>query len=183
MAEHRVDADALERAVGVADGQLLGHRGQLGERARRLRVAGRLQHRRVHVEPVGVGQRRQRALHALVARIGERHLGEDPEVELVLLDAVVEVLEGAGRAELARVVGREREQGVGCVVAVDGGQDLVVLDRPGALDRDPRVLLVEADEGLLVVLQLARGVGAPERDGDRLVVGGGGGGDARARAR
>ena len=75
------EARDLDRAVGVSHGQLLGVGCELRQRPRRVRDPLRLEHGPVVVEAVGVGERRQRALVALVARERERGLREHAHVE------------------------------------------------------------------------------------------------------
>src|SRR5439155_26193483 len=86
----------------------------------------------------------------------------------VPLDVRVEVDPAAGRAEGAGLVGLERERDVGRVAATDGGHDLVVVDRPYALDLHRGVQLVEAVQHGVPDAELALAEAAPHGECDRL---------------
>src|SRR3954464_10723949 len=68
-AHERVDADLLQRAVLVADRQLLGVGGELRNRPRRAGDSGLLEERLVVVEAVRVREQWERAALAAVLRV------------------------------------------------------------------------------------------------------------------
>ena len=154
-ADERVDPDLLQRAVGVANRELLRVRGQLRDRLRRAGDSGLLEQRLVVVEAVSVGEQRQRALLAAVLRVVVRRRREHRRADPGLLHQRREVDPAAGPAVDADVVGVERTDDVRRGACPDGRDDLVVVDAPHDAQRDVGICLLVLGRELLERGQLA----------------------------
>ena len=167
-ADEGVEADDLQRAVGVPLRQLFRVGRQLGERSRRPRQAGVPEELLVVVEAADVREQRQRTALAFVLRVVARRRRELVHVEPRGLDRRPEVLPRAAPAVRADVVGRPRDDDVRHLARADRRRDLVVADVPDDLDLDAGSGLVVHRDDLLELVELACGPGRPDRELDRF---------------
>ena len=170
VAEPRHEPGDLDRAVGVELRELLRVRHQFVGGLRRVGDPGRLEHVEVVVHPRHVGEERQRALVPVIARVRQcRRRERRRHVDAVRpVDVRGHVDPRTRAAPQADVVDAERQDRVRRLAGVDRRRDLVVGEPGAAVDRDPRVLLLEAVEDLVEDLRLGCGGPlAPHRQGHR----------------
>ena len=162
-APERVEAGDCDLPAAPLRQLLRGGR-QLADRLRRALDPCLREERLVVVEPVRVGEERQRTPLALVLGVVERGLRELAEVDVVLLQVGAEVDPGACAAVDPHVRRGERADHVGRVPGSDRVRDLRVVDRADDLHVHVRVLRVVLGHDALELLQLACAPAHPDRD-------------------
>jgi hypothetical protein len=177
VAHERVEPEHVDGAVGVVRGHRQGHLLQLFERLRGVVVARGGEHVVVDVQPVRVGQHRERATRALELRVAGGRVAELAQVDAVALDVGSQVAERAAAAERADDVGRVRDADVDVVAGRDRLLELLVVLARMDVDGDVRVRGHEVVDDGLDDLAFAVGEEVPERHG-ALEVRGCGRGDA-----
>ena len=165
VAHQRVEAERLDRAVGVVGGELERHVLELFERLRGSTEAGSGQQVGVVVQAVVVGEHREGAARALELRVAPHGGAELAHVDLVPLDERAEIAEGAAGAEAAHDVRRVGQPDVDRGSRRDGLLQLVVVLAGVHVDRHAGIGLLEVVDDGLDRLRLAIGEEVPERDG------------------